>query len=67
MNSTAEKWLPRKDSNLDKEIQNLSCYHYTTRQIEGGTYRLVSERQQVFCGAENGNFALTQYQRSRRA
>ena len=24
-------WLPRKDSNLDKEIQNLSCYHYTTR------------------------------------
>ncbi len=24
--------LPRKDSNLDKEIQNLSCYHYTTRQ-----------------------------------
>ena len=25
-------WLPRKDSNLDKEIQNLSCYHYTTRQ-----------------------------------
>ena len=23
--------LPRKDSNLDKEIQNLSCYRYTTR------------------------------------
>ena len=30
------KWLPRKDSNLDKEIQNLWCYHYTTRQIESG-------------------------------
>jgi hypothetical protein len=27
------KWLPRKDSNLDKEIQNLLCYHYTTRQF----------------------------------
>jgi hypothetical protein len=25
-------WLPRKDSNLNKEIQNLSCYRYTTRQ-----------------------------------
>ena len=25
------EWLPRKDSNLDKEIQNLSCYRYTTR------------------------------------
>jgi hypothetical protein len=25
--------LPRKDLNLDKEIQNLSCYRYTTRQI----------------------------------
>ena len=29
---SAGKWLPRKDSNLDKEIQNLSCYRYTTRQ-----------------------------------
>jgi hypothetical protein len=27
--------LPRKDSNLDKEIQNLSCYRYTTRQNNG--------------------------------
>ena len=26
------EWLPRKDSNLDKEIQNLWCYRYTTRQ-----------------------------------
>ena len=23
-------WLPRKDSNLEREIQNLLCYHYTT-------------------------------------
>lgn len=29
------KELPRKDSNLDKESQNLLCYHYTTRQFEG--------------------------------
>ena len=30
------RWLPRKDSNLDKEIQNLWCYHYTTRQAGCG-------------------------------
>lgn len=24
------KWLPRKDSNLERENQNLLCYHYTT-------------------------------------
>ena len=23
-------WLPRKDSNLERENQNLLCYHYTT-------------------------------------
>ena len=27
-----EKWLPHKDSNFDKQIQNLLCYHYTMRQ-----------------------------------
>ena len=27
-----EKWLPRMDSNHDKQIQNLQCYRYTTRQ-----------------------------------
>ena len=32
MVATVNGWLPRKDSNLDKEIQNLSCYRYTTRQ-----------------------------------
>jgi hypothetical protein len=25
-------WLPRMDSNHDKQIQNLQCYRYTTRQ-----------------------------------
>ena len=24
------EWLPRRDLNLDKENQNLLCYHYTT-------------------------------------
>ncbi len=26
------KWLPRLDSNQDKQIQNLLCYRYTTGQ-----------------------------------
>ncbi len=38
-----EKWLPRKDSNLDKEIQNLSCYRYTTRQMGGAPQDLKPE------------------------
>ena len=25
-------WLPRRDSNPNKQNQNLLCYHYTTRQ-----------------------------------
>jgi hypothetical protein len=29
------KWLPRMDSNHDKQIQNLQCYRYTTRQLMG--------------------------------
>ena len=29
---TKEEWLPHKDSNLDTQIQNLQCYHYTMRQ-----------------------------------
>ena len=24
--------MPHKDSNLNKQIQNLRCYHYTMRQ-----------------------------------
>jgi hypothetical protein len=27
---TSQKWLPRKDLNLDKQDQNLLCYRYTT-------------------------------------
>ncbi len=27
-----EKWLPDKDSNLNKQSQNLLCYHYTIGQ-----------------------------------
>lgn len=26
------KWLPDKDSNLNKQSQNLLCYHYTIGQ-----------------------------------
>lgn len=26
-------WLPSKDSNLEREIQNLLCYHYTKGQL----------------------------------
>lgn len=26
------EWLPDRDSNPDKQIQNLSCYHYTIGQ-----------------------------------
>ncbi len=25
-------WLPSQDSNLDKKLQRLLCYRYTTRQ-----------------------------------
>lgn len=28
------KWLPGKDSNLDKRYQKPLCYHYTTRQLK---------------------------------
>lgn len=26
------RWLPDKDSNLNKQSQNLLCYHYTIGQ-----------------------------------
>ena len=29
-------WLPRRDSNPNKQNQNLRCYHYTTRQTPIG-------------------------------
>lgn len=28
------EWLPDKDSNLNKQSQNLLCYHYTIGQEE---------------------------------
>ena len=28
-----ENWLPDMDSNHDKQIQKLLCYHYTIRQM----------------------------------
>lgn len=28
------RWLPDMDSNHDKQIQNLLCYHYTIGQTE---------------------------------
>lgn len=34
--------LTRKDSNLQHQNQNLVCYHYTTGQSRGATYRLYS-------------------------
>ena len=30
--SSSSRWLPRRDSNPNKQNQNLRCYHYTTRQ-----------------------------------
>jgi len=30
-------WLPRMDSNHDKQIQNLQCYRYTTRHLSAHT------------------------------
>ena len=38
------RWLPRKDSNLVKEIQNLLCYRYTTRQSGGGESNAQMDR-----------------------
>lgn len=31
--------LPLKDSNLEREIQNLLCYHYTKGQSQGAAWR----------------------------
>ena len=40
-------WLPHKDSNLDKLIQNQLCYHYTMRQLKGG--------QEITADRDGGN------------
>lgn len=34
--------LTWKDSSLQRQNQNLVCYHYTTGQSRGATYRLYS-------------------------
>lgn len=39
--------LTRKDSNLQRQNQNLVCYHYTTGQSRGATYRLYSSPYRV--------------------
>ena len=39
--------LTRKDSNLQHRNQNLVCYHYTTGQSRGATYRLYSSPYRV--------------------
>lgn len=36
-----DEWLPHKDSNLNKQIQNLLCYHYTMRQYGTKTARII--------------------------
>ena len=43
------EWLPHKDSNLNKQIQNLRCYHYTMRQSgeSGGYYSKSAAGLQV--------------------
>ncbi len=33
-------WLPRLDSNQDKQLQRLPCYHYTTGQ-KGSTNQIT--------------------------
>lgn len=46
------EWLPRMDSNHDKQIQNLQCYRYTTRQSMGGEISgRLSAMATVFLGA----------------
>jgi hypothetical protein len=34
-----EDWLPDKDSNLNKQSQNLLCYHYTIGQEEKRSWK----------------------------
>jgi hypothetical protein len=48
------RWLPRKDSNLVKENQNLLCYRYTTGQNTGSSecparIRTLTKRIKISC------------------
>jgi len=38
------EWLPDKDSNLNKQSQNLLCYHYTIGQEEIDVRRAAAVR-----------------------
>ena len=44
---TKKTALPHQDSNLDKKIQNLLCYHYTMRQSRRGDGREFQEDRQL--------------------
>ena len=43
-----DEWLPRMDSNHDKQIQNLLCYHYTTGQENDPQLRIILRREPRF-------------------
>src|SRR4029077_11659228 len=46
-------WLPRKDSNLDKKLQRLPCYRYTTRQLLGRNHASIRRfAQKYFSGGK---------------
>ena len=46
--------LSYKDSNLDKQDQNLLCYHYTMRQWRS-LYRFRCRKCTPFCETNNKN------------
>lgn len=53
--SRATEWLPHKDSNLNKQIQNLRCYHYTMRQlVQNGAYYTIDGALAQVGVEENG-------------
>ena len=43
----ANNWLPRMDSNHDKQIQNLQCYRYTTRQSIRCSAKSLNPRDRI--------------------
>ena len=50
-NFGSSEWLPDMDSNHDKQIQRLLCYHYTIGQPEPklGPYWELSLSQEKLC------------------
>ena len=56
------KWLPDKDSNLNKQSQNLLCYHYTIGQWEnrsGERLKLGGEASRFGIGGADAGIAAT--------